>query len=156
MNLDLDDLERKARDASKETPGWWRRGGIETYHVFCQHDDGLAPEAGRVLLKMNTHFPNAITAEHIAAASPPVVLALIARIRELESESAQRLAMVEDFNAQRVEAGRRILPLERLAKSATAFVEAQGKIATRELLERPDFATSEWEDLVLAVEGAGR
>lgn len=84
------------------------------------------------------------------------MLALIARIRELESESAQRLAMAEDFNAQRVEAGRRIVPLERIAKSTIAFVEAQGKIATRELLERPDFATSEWEDLVLAVPEGGR
>lgn len=46
--------------------------------------------------------------------------------------------------------------LETVAKAATAFVDEQGKRAGVELLERADFATAHWEDLVRAVEGAGR
>lgn len=46
--------------------------------------------------------------------------------------------------------------LERIARAATAFVDEQGKIATRELLERADFATDRWEDLVAAVPEGGR
>lgn len=46
--------------------------------------------------------------------------------------------------------------LGRIAKAATAFVDEQGKIATRELLERADFATSAWGYLVAAVPEDGR
>ena len=82
--IDLDEIDRQARAAAAETPGWWRRGAIEKYHVFCQCDDALAP-IGRVLLKMNTYFPHEATAAFIAAASPDVVIALTARVRELEA-----------------------------------------------------------------------
>lgn len=46
--------------------------------------------------------------------------------------------------------------LERIAKTATAFVDEQGKTYSRELAEHDHFATRQYEDMVSAVEGAGR
>jgi len=89
--IDLDEQERRARAAATEAPGWWRPGAVEKYNVFCQHDDGIAPPLGRVLLRMNIHFPHEQVMEHIAANNPPVTLALIARIRELEMALADAL-----------------------------------------------------------------
>lgn len=77
----LDELERKAAAAGSETPGWWRPGAVEKYHVFAQCDDGIAPPLGRVLLRMNVHFPHEQTMEHIAANSPDVTLRLVAIAR---------------------------------------------------------------------------
>ena len=84
-DINLDDLEAKARAA---TPGWRRQGTAEKHHVFIQHDHGIAPELGRVLLRMNEHFPYEADAAFVAACSPDVVLALVGRVRELESRLA--------------------------------------------------------------------
>lgn len=89
--IDLDDLERKAQAA---TPGNWTAitppndvDGCSTgavvaavaprQRVYKDHRGGIAVEANR---------------QHIAAASPPVVLALIERIRELEDGIRDLLA----------------------------------------------------------------
>ncbi len=80
--IDLDDLERKARAAEQDE--WrWRPG----------EDDVLeGVHNGQVVLHPATvghTIPSEIIAStsdraHIAASSPPVVLALIARVRMLE------------------------------------------------------------------------
>jgi len=85
-DLDLDDLEAKARAA---TPGWRRQGTVEKHHVFIQHDHGIAPELGRVLLRMNEHFPYEADAAFVAACSPDVVLALVERVRRAEARIAE-------------------------------------------------------------------
>lgn len=77
-------LSQLAAAARRETPGWWRGGARERDRVFCQHDDGIAPPLGRVLLRMNTHFPHEATAAYIGACPPAVPLALLERIDELE------------------------------------------------------------------------
>jgi hypothetical protein len=93
--VDLDDLERKARDA---TPGRWTTirppGDSDGWAtgvavaalaprqlVFTDHQGGVSPEANR---------------EHIAANIPPVTLALIARVRELEQVSAALVQILID------------------------------------------------------------
>ena len=104
--LDLAEHAAAAQAAAIETPGWWRRGAVETYHVFCQCDDGIAPQLGRVLLRMNVHFQNTATAEHIARNPPAVTLALIQRIEELESALRQAADSLggQDIDPDSVEA----------------------------------------------------
>lgn len=45
--------------AGKATPGPWWQGSVERHHVFAERGNPslIAPEAGRVLLRMNEHFP---------------------------------------------------------------------------------------------------
>lgn len=97
MKIDLDDLERKA-NASNVGARWTLddrdAAAIETVGTGCTiavADPGWAEDL---------HLAHA---EHIAANSPPVTLALIARIRELEdglSEAAR--ALVERHSADLV------------------------------------------------------
>lgn len=127
MTFDLDDIERKATIAS-----------------------GLQNGAPTASVAIETRE----------------VLALVARIRELES-AAREVADAPHRHEQQRRIGllRAVLSgggsaqqstTERIAKAATAFVDAQGMTASRELLEHDHFAASEWEDLVLAVEGMRR
>src|SRR5690606_5034285 len=88
-DLDLDDLEAKARAA---TPGWRRQGAAEKHHVFIQHDHGIAPELGRVLLRMNEHFPYEADAAFVAACSPDVVRALVERGRSAAARASWALS----------------------------------------------------------------
>jgi hypothetical protein len=90
MKVDLDDLERKARAAEQDE--WqWRRGEsgvLEGKHagqvvMFCNTDAGSTDEPALIA--------GIADKAHIAANSPPVTLALIARIRELEA-AVYRLA----------------------------------------------------------------
>ena len=86
MTIDLDDLERKARAATGQ-PDW---------RVYCcsEASPGEAcaiigdPHRSGVVHDTNNdecqHHMARADAEHIAANGPPVTLALIARIRELE------------------------------------------------------------------------
>ena len=95
--LDLDAVERAERAM---TPGPWRHGSVERHHVFCSEGDRslLCPEAGRVLLRMNEHFPHDSDAAGIVAlrnAAP----ALIAEVRALRAE-------VERLRADKAEAKR--------------------------------------------------
>ena len=85
MKIDLDELERKARAATQE--GVWeihvpdRGAGIEGVSVQTEDGRQIADAYD------NTPWPDAdciANGDHIAANSPPVTLALIARIRELE------------------------------------------------------------------------
>lgn len=71
MKIDLDELERKAR-AGLST--WWI-AGRDTRLVISE--GGRTGSAGLHLGPSNV--------DHIAANGPPVTLALIARIRELEA-----------------------------------------------------------------------
>ena len=45
--------------AGKATPGEWWQGAVERHHVFAERGNPslIAPEAGRVLLRMSEHFP---------------------------------------------------------------------------------------------------
>lgn len=73
------------RLAEAATPGPWRAGAVDTWHVFAPstHADAMGPE--RVLLRMNMHFPFVADAAHIAHAHPGRVrawLGCVARLRE--------------------------------------------------------------------------
>lgn len=65
-----DELAEWRRATLAATAGEWRQGNVEKYHVFCDAPDRdlLAPELGRVLLKMNTYFPYESDAHFIAIA----------------------------------------------------------------------------------------
>lgn len=97
--VDLDAVERAERAM---TPGEWRHGSVERHHIFCGEGDQslLCPEAGRVLLRMNEHFPHDRDAAGIVAlrnAAP----ALIAEVRALRAAAEEREA---DMHA-RIRAG---------------------------------------------------
>lgn len=99
--LDLDAVERAERAM---TAGPWRHGSVERHHVFCSEGDRslLCPEAGRVLLRMNEHFPHDSDAAGIVAlrnAAP----ALIAEVRALRAEVV-RITAAGDIEAKSWEA----------------------------------------------------
>jgi hypothetical protein len=104
MTLDLDDLESKAKAA---TPGPWNvfvcdDGKQWTGWPLCISATNVLNSNGdeRVIVRTGGFYPyewdhgtsqdeaNA-NAAHIAAANPATMLALIARIRELEAEKAR-------------------------------------------------------------------
>ena len=179
--IDLDDIERKARAAVQEP---W-----ETDEVRGRHPDYTATfaivrtDGGEQIADAydNTRWPDdqcAANAAHIAAASPSVVIALIARIRLLERTVGQAATLLEAKSgvAARREWAKRIRVhvgedreaadvadgqhLERLAKAATAFVDEQGKHVSIErghtIGQAEDFAGEQFAELVRAVEAAGR
>lgn len=88
MKVDLDELERKARAA---TPGDWRWGrpaddGLVEHRRALFAPARGAPNIPVIVLDADSQYlTRADDTEHIAANGPPVTLALIARIRELES-----------------------------------------------------------------------
>jgi hypothetical protein len=93
--VNYDDLYAKAKAAS---PGPWRNGTQERWHVFVPNNQPLAMGPERVLLRMNEHFPFEADAAYIAAASPDVVMRLIEereRFRELCSRSLVHVEMSE-------------------------------------------------------------
>ncbi len=74
------------------TPGPWRAGSFETFNIFVPCDDALAPELGRVLLRMNVHFPFVDDAAGIATLrndAAPLVRDLLAALREAEAKIAR-------------------------------------------------------------------
>lgn len=73
--IDLDELERKARAATQ---------GLRTVDDPADPQDVLDEERGKLIVRCH-RAPIQDNTRFIAAASPPVVLALIARIRELEA-----------------------------------------------------------------------
>lgn len=73
MKVDLDDLERKARAA---TPGPWAADATDVVSDLGSKS-AWVERIGMANARKNV--------EHIVANSPPVTLALIARIRELEN-----------------------------------------------------------------------
>jgi hypothetical protein len=84
-DLDLDDLERKARSAS---PGIWRPGaddGETGTSVLRDDGDDLWQVADRC---------TPADAIHIAANSPPVTIALVARVRRAEKARDEAQAEV--------------------------------------------------------------
>lgn len=122
MTLDLEDLKRKAEAA---TPGPWQV--VETrlpYHLLRPGGDLLGEHVQRRIFTEHTHpqskdaigvvnyasgvsrpnepphhyvFIRQEDAAHIAAANPATMLALIARIRELEAREAEvRNAALEE------------------------------------------------------------
>lgn len=172
--LDLDDLERKAKAAMHS----------RTARYFVHPEDGAREVVSwsPTIDGRDTCVPQgyadtfrAVDAVHIAANSPPVTLALIARIRMLKRTVEQAAALLEagsdkaarrewalksrEYVADDSIAGE-VDRLDAIAMAATAFVDEQGKRAdvdrgyTIGLPE--DFAATEFEALVRAVEGAGR
>ncbi len=103
MTLDLDDLESKAKAA---TPGPWKCvAHVERLLLGVQSADGvpISVIAGDRPLT-NTRHAIADNA-HIAAANPATMLALTARIRELEARlSIAEGLMNSDLEAQYEEA----------------------------------------------------
>lgn len=89
MKLDLDDLERKARAAEQSA---WTTDDVAVAIVKAEGGEQIADAYD------NTPWPDrrcVANARHIAAASPPVVLALIARIGDLEAEVHRAAVLLE-------------------------------------------------------------
>ena len=82
MKLDLDELERKATAAST---GHWMRG-VDGRDVVARTETRDWPIARTI---------GGFDADYIAANSPPVTLALIARIRELEDVATRYAGSLE-------------------------------------------------------------
>lgn len=103
VRLDLDGIERIARAASTQDEWQWRPGDpdvLEGKHdgqVVLSGDEDLETEA-MIMASIGDRA-------HIAAASPPVVLALIARIRELEEWLRSAAAAMEFAAPGSVSAG---------------------------------------------------
>ncbi len=99
--VDLDELEHIATEADQDE--WhWRPG--EQDALEGKHDAQVVMHASE---DYETREPcitcSVSNRAHIAAASPPVVLALTARIRELEAEvHALRLAEIPERNQDAV------------------------------------------------------
>lgn len=89
MKVDLDELERKARAAEQDE--WrWRGGvleGVNNGQVVLWAPDGNDDTDEPALIV------SVSDAAYIAAASPPVVQALIARIHDLEAALDGALAL---------------------------------------------------------------
>ena len=83
MKLDLDELERKATAAST---GHWMRG-TDGWDVVVRTETRDWPIARTI---------GGFDADYIAANSPPVTLALIARIRELENVAKELLDIADE------------------------------------------------------------
>lgn len=97
MKIDLDELERKARAASTQDEWQWRPGDLGV--LEGKHDGQIVIYVHR---SKDADLDGALVASnrdrwHIAANSPPVTLALVARIRELELGRAQ--AFVAGYDA---------------------------------------------------------
>lgn len=104
MKLDLDDIERKARAATggewaaDRVPGMPRADEPILAVVVSMEIDDRGRQQQVADCYDNTHcsdHQNAANAAHIAANSPPVTLALIARIRELEAEVDRAADLLE-------------------------------------------------------------
>lgn len=100
---ELDAIEARAKAA---TPGPWRVGSEEQWHVFGDPDGdhimGRGYGIGRVLLGMNIHFPYDADAAFIAAARSDVP-ALVAALREAwrERDAAFAVGQREGAEAMR-------------------------------------------------------
>jgi hypothetical protein len=66
------------------TPGEWRQGNVERYHVFVECRDAESLGHERVLLRMNTHFEHEADARFVAAA-PTLVRELADEVDALRS-----------------------------------------------------------------------
>lgn len=94
--VDLDALEKTARAATQDEWAWrqldvleGRCNGELVLHVHRSND----PDLDAALVASNRDRA------HIAANSPPVTLALIARIRELEAGAARATGRIRDLEA---------------------------------------------------------
>lgn len=60
------DVKRLRELEKAATPGPWRVGSVETFHVFVPHPEGLVGPGGeRVLLRFNEHYPHDADADLI-------------------------------------------------------------------------------------------
>jgi hypothetical protein len=86
---------RAVTDAA--TPGEWRQGSIEKYHVFVECRDAESLGQERVLLRMNTHFDYEADAAFIAEARVAVSDLLVenTRLRTLVREA---LSMIKTYD----------------------------------------------------------
>lgn len=85
MTLNLDDLERKARAATR---GTWRKANNRCAHVVSDEEGLRIAQCGDYKDKEVAKFSGDrwnSDAEHIAACSPDVILELIERLKAVES-----------------------------------------------------------------------
>lgn len=93
-NDELSAIEARAHAA---TPGPWRHGTLEKYHVFCTGTGWAVPDE-RVLLRMNHHFSPDMDARFIAHARTDVP-ALCAELRTTRERLATAEALLRDCDA---------------------------------------------------------
>lgn len=115
MKIDLAEIERKAREASTQDEWQWRRDEADDrLDVLEGKHDGQVVMFPDVWRQDGSDDPilcaSSADRAHIAAASPPVVLALIARIRLLERTVGQAATLLEarSDRAARLEWAKRI------------------------------------------------
>lgn len=114
MKIDLDDLERKA---SAATPGPWTTLGAQgRIPEYCRGFGIVKAGDGEWVADAydNTLFTDdqcLANARHIAATSPPVTLALIARIRELETALGHCISGTLSYSCRTIEGERRLIDL---------------------------------------------
>jgi hypothetical protein len=93
MKVDIDDLERKARVATLQSWETWETiAVVGRMPEYCSGFAIVNTDSGQ---QVADAFDNTVwsdeqcvaNASHIAANSPPVTLALVARIRELEAQA---------------------------------------------------------------------
>lgn len=114
MKVDLDELERKVQAATQDE--WqWRPTDVDVLEGKHDAQVVLFPDlSGAPGIDTAVIVASTTDRAYIAAASPPVVLALIARIRELEATLTELVDVVEDEYGSGLTAKERAL----LAKGA--------------------------------------
>lgn len=89
-----DELQACRERVEKATPGPWRVGSVETYHVFVPCSTCIGPE--RVLLRFNEHFPHGDDAAFIAAARTDVPR-LFATVEHAEARAEKAEAALAEL-----------------------------------------------------------
>lgn len=96
-DTELAEIEARANAA---TPGPWRVGHAETWHVFGDvgNPELMAPACGRVLLRANEHYRHGHDMAFIAhaRADVPALVAEVRRLRELVAR-AETWGNIEDW-----------------------------------------------------------
>jgi len=96
--IDLDELDRKARAAPQQlwcavdscTPSVY----VDVHGDGCATEDGFVASCATAVGEHERQTADEQIARHIAANSPPVTLALIARIRELYDVAYSALSLI--------------------------------------------------------------
>lgn len=134
-DLDLPAIESAAREAQAESYGPWQQGAShdeDPSAVYSWPENGVPQSVADCFRRSY--------ALHIATSSPDVVLAMVARIRELESDRRVHLGMINRLTSERgfyeneIDA-RRLLPASDVEHFKTRIRELEGAVlrAAKEL-----------------------